>query len=603
LKNAKRELFFTSKDGKKKKKRKTEPNLDEKRVLRSKTEVANSKVNVKSLKKEVLKQVSKPKKKKLARALGDPLHECDACHKQFKSQTSVLKHKHYCPNNTVATSSEPEDQDDEDFVPPVSASSSSRKSLPAEINKPASSSSVKSKKKSPPSSEPKSKLNANGTTPSRRGNLAQAEAAKKGTSPKPAKKSIQNATPSKIKTSNEKNLKIKVKEEVDVTPKKSKTPKKASEEEALVTARPIRLSRKTMTPLVMEDQVEAHFNEALSPEQRVQVAEQICPFCIKHYVYKSNFKKHLLEGCNSNGEPERPPSVNNHITVPVDTPKRPVPSSSKKSLSPANANIVNGHSSKEEKRKKEKIASAVPKKKKKEELQRLNGHSKKAKNAKDGLKKSSKWKEVTAVKKKKTIQAVPKKTGKITNGLKMKKKASIASKKSAVLSKMKVKKTETASGKETKKKKSSSNWTPSAENKPFNGFSNGISESDTEVLNVEFIVKDLTIPAVGEPDADVAILPFESSNTCTMDTELTEKCNPNVVEKSSIDKLEASSTVIPPEQSVTTDGNKLLHSNGLEPTSLISPVDSADDQSTESSASTLLTISAKLTRSSTLKVF
>ena len=51
--------------------------------------------------------------------------------------------------------------------------------------------------------------------------------------------------------------------------------------------------------LVMEDQVEASFLEALSPEQRVRVAEQKCPFCTKHYVYRSNFKRHLLEGCDT----------------------------------------------------------------------------------------------------------------------------------------------------------------------------------------------------------------------------------------------------------------------------------------------------------------
>ena len=71
--------------------------------------------------------------------------------------------------------------------------------------------------------------------------------------------------------------------------------------------RPVRLSRKSSN-LNMEDQVEASFLEALSPEQRVRVGEQKCPFCKKHYVYRSNFKKHLVEGCDSVDVEEEKPS-------------------------------------------------------------------------------------------------------------------------------------------------------------------------------------------------------------------------------------------------------------------------------------------------------
>lgn len=60
--------------------------------------------------------------------------------------------------------------------------------------------------------------------------------------------------------------------------------------------------------MVMEEQVEASFLEALSPEQRIRVAEQRCPFCSKHYVYRSNFKKHLVEGCDTADTNE--PSIN-----------------------------------------------------------------------------------------------------------------------------------------------------------------------------------------------------------------------------------------------------------------------------------------------------
>ena len=47
------------------------------------------------------------------------------------------------------------------------------------------------------------------------------------------------------------------------------------------------------------DDVDSTFLEALSPEQQIKVSEQKCPFCSKKYVYKSNFKKHLLEGCDT----------------------------------------------------------------------------------------------------------------------------------------------------------------------------------------------------------------------------------------------------------------------------------------------------------------
>ena len=47
------------------------------------------------------------------------------------------------------------------------------------------------------------------------------------------------------------------------------------------------------------DDVDSTFLEALSPVQQIKVSEQKCPFCSKKYVYKSNFKKHLLEGCDA----------------------------------------------------------------------------------------------------------------------------------------------------------------------------------------------------------------------------------------------------------------------------------------------------------------
>ena len=89
------------------------------------------------------------------------------------------------------------------------------------------------------------------------------------------------------------------------------------EEEQRTTAkRPVRSTRKTS--LISDSlSAEAGLLEALSPQQRLQVKEQRCPFCAKHYVYKSNFNKHLLEGCDP-------------VDDPIDVPPTPPPPPAKK---------------------------------------------------------------------------------------------------------------------------------------------------------------------------------------------------------------------------------------------------------------------------------
>lgn len=76
------------------------------------------------------------------------------------------------------------------------------------------------------------------------------------------------------------------------SPKVSKAEK--VQEAPKAATRPLRSNR-----AVPENIVESSFLEALSVEQRKHVSNNTCPFCLKHYTYKSNFRKHLIEGCNT----------------------------------------------------------------------------------------------------------------------------------------------------------------------------------------------------------------------------------------------------------------------------------------------------------------
>ena len=185
-----------------------------------------------------------PKKKVVKSPLLETsdTYECDGCHKQFQSHTSVLKHKHYCPNKSNVDVKISNSLPQAAAVPPINGKAKGKTVPAAQIERP------------------------------------------KSKTPVPLKKS----NPNKSKKAKSKRDKVKT---------------ERVEEPELVSAgssgRPIRASRKSSATLVMEDQVEASFLEALSPEQRLRVADQRCPFCSKHYVYRSNFKKHLIEGCDT----------------------------------------------------------------------------------------------------------------------------------------------------------------------------------------------------------------------------------------------------------------------------------------------------------------
>ncbi|KAI9555853.1 hypothetical protein GHT06_018370 [Daphnia sinensis] len=237
------------------------------------------------------------------------LHECDGCQKQFQSHTSVLKHKHYCPKKVIesmeglAQISAPEKKQNS-VTPKVQTKKLIQDSVKVKNN--VGSSSNKRKSDVLPSSPVNdSKCAAytriNGIHPT----ISNAQKKKPTSFPSPAMPSQVLSTKSPVKSTMLKKDSGSIKSHRKTT--KNGSVKKGRETEETPVAsekRPVRSSRKVSMVLVMEDQVEASFLEALSPEQRVRVTEQRCPFCSKHYVYRSNFKRHLLEGCDAIDEDE-----------------------------------------------------------------------------------------------------------------------------------------------------------------------------------------------------------------------------------------------------------------------------------------------------------
>ena len=248
-------------------------------------------------------------------------HECDGCQKKFLSRTSVLKHKYYCPNkeseSPVAGPSRSPTP-----LPPVKHLNNGKAKTKTKSSQVSDSTKIHSKQgranlklqqqANVISNSPKTKLKV--VLPARSNGIP-------STNSDVRKKKIKKVVPSIAPVRPVKKTQVASKKVVgptESTRKSSKvTPKKEGKEPEEITppGRPVRSSRKASMTLVMEDQVEASFLEALSPEQRVRVAEQKCPFCSKHYVYRSNFKKHLLEGCDTPDEEE--PSV---ISTPVKKP-------------------------------------------------------------------------------------------------------------------------------------------------------------------------------------------------------------------------------------------------------------------------------------------
>lgn len=233
------------------------------------------------------------------------LHECDGCQKKFQSHTSVLKHKHYCPKKVTESIEGPERisaptkklisvttkaqtkkliQDSDKNKSHVGSPSTKRKSdvLPSSLVKDSKSALLTriNGNHSTVSNAQKKKSNKPPTPAA----PTQVASAKPPVKSKVLSKNVSGSTKSQSKTT--KNASVKDEKEAEETP-------------VVLERRPVRSSRKVSMMLVMEDQVEASFLEALSPEQRVRVTEQRCPFCSKHYVYRSNFKRHLLEGCDA----------------------------------------------------------------------------------------------------------------------------------------------------------------------------------------------------------------------------------------------------------------------------------------------------------------
>lgn len=237
------------------------------------------------------------------------LHECDGCQKKFQSHTSVLKHKHYCPKKLIESMegrtqlSAPEKkqssvrtkvqtkkliQDSGKVKSNVGSSSNKRKSdaLPSSpVNDSRSASHDRTNGSHPTISNAQKKKSTSFPSPAMPSQVLSAK------SPIKSKLLKKDSGSSKSHRKTTKNGSVKEERETEETP-------------VAVERRPVRSSRKVSMVLVMEDQVEASFLEALSPEQRVRVTEQRCPFCSKHYVYRSNFKRHLLEGCDAIDEDE-----------------------------------------------------------------------------------------------------------------------------------------------------------------------------------------------------------------------------------------------------------------------------------------------------------
>lgn len=297
---------------------------------------------------------------------GDGLYKCKGCKKKFLVYSSVLKHQHYCANLKADRKAD----DDE------SLSSSPRQSPSKDAAvKPKKSTTPDNGKQKPRQHVPEAKLKG-GTSP---------------TSPKCNGNSLSPSTPSgsvvkrKVgrppgKSSDSvKSKKLAAEAELAVKPKQNGLTKPAvisTPELHPSPARPLRSSRKSAT-FIMEDQVESSFlvtsscltfflnvlplildcsfvlQEALSPEQRVNVAEQTCPFCLKRYVYRSNFKKHLIEGCgepaSSSATPVKAPTetkggIGNGPSAPLS-----VPAAKEKKQKGAVTSKTNSVSRKEEK--------------------------------------------------------------------------------------------------------------------------------------------------------------------------------------------------------------------------------------------------------------
>ncbi len=242
------------------------------------------------------------------------VHECDGCQKQFQSHTSVLKHKHYCPKKSNESSGVPNNA-----ATPVSSKNQSNGLSKAQTKILA----YETVKTEPNLGRPNTKRKSEvlSTSPIKKLKVAvpsedinhRSPSSNSDSPKKISRKSVSSATPTQVSLAKTP-AKPKSSLKSIAGPAKSNrsTTKKGNQEieEIAVAAegRPVRSSRKVSMTLAMEDQVEASFLEALSPEQRVRVAEQKCPFCSKHYVYRSNFKRHLLEGCDTIDVDE--PSVN-----------------------------------------------------------------------------------------------------------------------------------------------------------------------------------------------------------------------------------------------------------------------------------------------------
>ncbi len=294
-----------------------------KRVLRQRVDMPQ--INVTAIsqvtkKKEAVKKKKNPSTNSKSLVKVDVDHECDGCQKKFQSRTSVLKHKYYCPNKESESSI---DGPSRTPTPPppvkpynIGKATTKRKSEVSDlrtIQDKHGRSSKTLQQSLTVSSSPKTKsqiARSNGTHATN--SDGQTKKSKKATAfTDPV---LHFTTPTKPK--------LPSKKVVGPTKSVRGSTKIVREqdtelEEIAASGRPVRSSRKASITLVMEDQVEASFLEALSPEQRVRVSEQKCPFCSKHYVYRSNFKKHLLEGCDTADTDE--PSVSPTLTVKKST--------------------------------------------------------------------------------------------------------------------------------------------------------------------------------------------------------------------------------------------------------------------------------------------
>lgn len=341
----------------------------------------------KSVRSEVKKKNGVLVNSKSTSKIAVDVHECDACQKQFQSHTSVLKHKHYCPKKSNESSAVPKNA-----TTPVSSKNQSN-GLSKARTKILAYETVKTEPNLKRSNT-KRKSEVLSTSPIKKSKVTSdtkgSPSSNSNSLKKTSRKSVSSATPTQVSLAKTP-AKPKSTLKSIAGPAKShrSTTKKGNEEieEIAVAAegRPVRSSRRVSMTLAMEDQVEASFLEALSPEQRVRVAEQKCPFCSKHYVYRSNFKRHLLEGCD---------------TVDVDEPSvNLTPTNNKK---PSDDKI--------NKEKKSSVSSSsVLKVERKEKRQTIESDLKKVEN-KPPKKKNSKAEEIPEGKIKKTVEKKSNKT-------------------------------------------------------------------------------------------------------------------------------------------------------------------------------------------------